>query len=55
MVDKVIPNFPADRPTVILDYPAECASLARLKPGNPQVAERAEIFIGGLEIANGLQ
>jgi elongation factor P--(R)-beta-lysine ligase len=56
MADKVIPNFPADRPTVILDYPCECASLARLK-ADPHterpVAERAEVFIGGLEIANG--
>jgi lysyl-tRNA synthetase class 2 len=53
MVNKVVPHFPADRPIVILDYPAECASLARLKPGSPQVAERAEVFIAGLEIANG--
>jgi lysyl-tRNA synthetase class 2 len=53
MVDKVIPRFPPGRPTVIKDYPAECASLARLKPVYPPVAERAEIFIGGLEIANG--
>ena len=52
MVDKIIPNFAENRPTVILDYPAECASLARLKPGHPPVAERAEVFIGGLEIAN---
>jgi lysyl-tRNA synthetase class 2 len=53
MVDKIIPNFAARRPTVILDYPRECASLARLKPGDPAIAERVEIFIGGLEIANG--
>jgi len=53
MVDKIIPCLPLDRPAVLLDYPAQCASLARLKPGNPSVAERAEIFIGGLEIANG--
>jgi elongation factor P--(R)-beta-lysine ligase len=53
MVNKIIPNFAAGRPTVILDYPRECASLARLKPGNPDIAERVEIFIGGLEIANG--
>jgi elongation factor P--(R)-beta-lysine ligase len=52
MVDKIIPNFSEERPTIILDYPSECASLARLKPGNTQVAERAEVFIGGLEIAN---
>ncbi len=52
LVDKIIPNFAADRPTIILDYPAECAALARLKRGSERVAERAEIFIGGLEIAN---
>jgi lysyl-tRNA synthetase class 2 len=50
--EKVIPHFPADRPMVIMDYPRECAALARLKPGQSTVAERAEVFIGGLEIAN---
>jgi lysyl-tRNA synthetase class 2 len=53
MVNNIIPNFPSEKPIVILDYPSECASLARLKPGNSSVAERAEIFIGGLEISNG--
>jgi len=53
LCEKVIPNFPSDRPTVILDYPAPLASLARLKSGEPEIAERAEVFIGGLEIANG--
>jgi lysyl-tRNA synthetase class 2 len=54
MVDKIIPNFPSGQPTVILDYPVECASLARLKAGSGEApaAERAEVFIGGLEIAN---
>ena len=52
MVDKIMPRFAAKRPTVILDYPAECAALARLRPDNPRVAERAEVFIAGLEIAN---
>jgi lysyl-tRNA synthetase class 2 len=52
LVDKIVPRFAADRPTIILDYPAECAALARLKPGVAGIAERAEIFIGGLEIAN---
>jgi lysyl-tRNA synthetase class 2 len=52
MVTKIIPNFPADRPLVIMDYPRECAALARLKPGQKAEAERAEVFIGGLEIAN---
>jgi lysyl-tRNA synthetase class 2 len=51
-VDKVLPKFAQDRPTVLIDYPAAQASLARLKLDNPSVAERAEVFIGGLELAN---
>ena len=49
---KVIPKFNPLRPIFLVDYPAPMASLARLKPGNPYVAERAEVFIGGLELAN---
>ena len=48
----VEPKLPADRPCVLCDYPAPAASLARLKPGDPLVAERWELYIGGLEIAN---
>ena len=51
-VEKVLPSFNARRPTVLVDYPAPMASLARLKPGDAAVAERAEVFIGGLELAN---
>ncbi len=51
-LEKIQPSFPANRPTVIMDYPAAAAALARLKPGNERVAERAEVFIGGLELAN---
>jgi lysyl-tRNA synthetase class 2 len=51
-VEKVLPNLAKDRPTVLIDYPAAQASLAKLKKGNPPVAERAEVFIGGLELAN---
>jgi len=52
LVTKVIPAFPPDRPTILLDYPAAMASLARIKAGAEGVAERAEVFIGGLELAN---
>jgi lysyl-tRNA synthetase class 2 len=52
-IEKVLPAFSPTRPTVLLDYPAPQASLARLKPGNKAVAERAEVFIAGLELANG--
>jgi elongation factor P--(R)-beta-lysine ligase len=49
---KVLSSLPADRPVVLLDYPKETASLARLKPGQTEIAERAEVFLGGLELAN---
>ena len=52
MVLKVVPNLDPLRPIFLVDYPAPMASLARLKPGNSHVAERFELFIGGLEVAN---
>jgi lysyl-tRNA synthetase class 2 len=52
LVNKVIPNFEAERPVIIQDYPVECASLARTKQDDLPFAERAEVFIAGLEIAN---
>ncbi len=52
LITKVIPGLTPGRPTALLDYPAPMASLARLKPGEPTVAERTEVFVGGLELAN---
>jgi lysyl-tRNA synthetase class 2 len=52
LVTKVIPALGVSRPIVIEGYPASMAALARLSPNNPAIAERAEVFIGGLEIAN---
>ncbi|MBM2825403.1 MAG: lysyl-tRNA synthetase, partial [Dehalococcoidales bacterium] len=43
LVTRVIPAFPSGRPLVLLDYPAEMAALARLKPDQPEVAERTEV------------
>jgi len=51
-VTKVIPSFSPNLPTVLVDYPAAAASLARLIPDDANTAERAEVFIGGLELAN---
>jgi lysyl-tRNA synthetase class 2 len=36
-----------------MDYPASQAALARIRPGNPPVAERFEVFAGSIELANG--
>ncbi len=52
LIDRVLPGLAPDRPMVLADYPAGLASLARLKAADPAVAERAEAFIGGLELAN---
>ena len=52
LTTKVEPALPQDRPVVLGEYPAPAASLARLKPGDPLVAERWELYVGGMEIAN---
>lgn len=52
LVMKITPGFAAGHPTILTEFPAAMASLARLKQDDPAVAERAEVFIGGLELAN---
>ena len=47
------PQLGRERPTFVCDYPASQASLARLKPGEPPVAARFELYLDGLELANG--
>jgi lysyl-tRNA synthetase class 2 len=49
---KVEPALGHGRPTLLVDYPASEAALARLKP-DPRFAERFELYICGVEIANG--
>jgi lysyl-tRNA synthetase class 2 len=41
-----------DAPVFLIDYPSELAALARRKPGSPEVAERFELYVAGLELAN---
>ncbi|GAB6095452.1 EF-P lysine aminoacylase EpmA [Desulfatiferula olefinivorans] len=50
---EIEPRLGWDRPVFLYDYPAEKASLARLRPDDPSVAERVEVYIAGLELANG--
>ena len=45
--------FDRDAPTILYDFPASQAALARLRPGPPPVAARFELFLGGMELANG--
>ncbi len=52
MALEIEPNLPIDRPTFLIEYPAQHASLARTKPSDPLIAERFELYVGGMEIAN---
>ena len=52
LIEKVEPALPQNKPCVLTDYPAPAASLARLKTHDPRVAERWEVYVGGLELAN---
>ncbi len=40
------------QPVFIYDYPIELGALAKAKDGNPRLAERFELYVGGLELAN---
>jgi lysyl-tRNA synthetase class 2 len=50
---RVAPRLGLDRPIFLHDFPPSQAALARIRDGDPPVAERFELFIQGVEIANG--
>jgi lysyl-tRNA synthetase class 2 len=52
LTTEVEPHLGKARPTFLTEYPTKLAALARTKPGEPQVAERFELYIDGLELAN---
>ncbi len=53
LTHRIQPTFPADHITVIHDYPASQCALARIRGGNPPLAERFEVYLGTQELANG--
>ncbi|MEE7547718.1 EF-P lysine aminoacylase GenX, partial [Xanthomonas sp. Kuri4-1] len=53
MTHRLQPGFPADRLTVVHDWPASQCALARIRRDDPPVAERFELYLGGYEVANG--
>ena len=53
MTHLVQPTIPANRILLVYDYPASQCALARVRAGDPPVAERFEVFLGPLEVANG--
>ncbi len=50
---RLQPAFPRDRITLVYDFPASQCALARIRKGDPPVAERFELFLGTYELANG--
>ena len=52
LTDEVEPSLGLN-PVFLIEYPAALAALARTKPTDPSVAERCELYIGGMELANG--
>ena len=53
MTHLVQPNFPANRILMVYDYPKSQAALARVRQGEVPVAERFELYLGPVELANG--
>ncbi len=49
----VEPELATSGAVFVYHFPAEQAALARISPSDPRVAERFELFLGGMEIANG--
>ncbi|MDH5394701.1 MAG: EF-P lysine aminoacylase EpmA [Gammaproteobacteria bacterium] len=53
MSQVVEKNLPLNCPVFIYDYPVSQAALAKIRAGSPSVAERFELYINGIELANG--
>ncbi len=51
-LEHIEPKLGIGAPTVLTDYPISMAALSRPKPGDPRLAERFEIYVCGLELAN---
>ncbi len=53
LVRDIEPRLGLETPVFLCDYPASQASLACLHPDNPAVAQRFELYVNGVELANG--
>lgn len=51
-LDRIEPKLGQGRPTLLTEYPITMAALARPKPGDERVAERFELYVCGVELAN---
>ncbi len=51
-LEKIEPKLGVGRPTILYDYPVSMAALSRPKIEEPHLAERFEVYVCGLELAN---
>jgi lysyl-tRNA synthetase class 2 len=51
-LDLIEPHLGLEKPEILYDYPISIAGLAAKKPGRPKFAERFEVYVAGVEIAN---
>jgi lysyl-tRNA synthetase class 2 len=52
-LERIEPKLGHGRATILYDYPVSMAALSRVKRSDPRVAERMELYVCGLELANG--
>lgn len=52
MAEKIEPNLGMGAPTILCDYPASMACLSKAKADDPRFAERFELYVCGIELAN---
>ncbi|HMM56205.1 MAG TPA: EF-P lysine aminoacylase EpmA [Rudaea sp.] len=53
LTHRIQPGFSDNSITVVYDYPVTQCALAKIRPGDPPVAERFELYVGTQELANG--
>ena len=51
-IDRIEPKLGVGSPTILYDYPVSMAALSRPSTGDPRLAERFELYICGVELAN---
>lgn len=51
-LDRVEPHLGVQKPAILYDYPAPMAALAKRKSSAPDLAERFEVYIAGVELCN---
>ncbi len=51
-LDRIEPHLGIGAPTILYDFPASMAALSRRNPADPRLAERFELYVCGLELAN---